>query len=161
MPQVSCLIVFRNFKIYHGLGIDAIQEEPWVCLSCWGAQPMLPVPSASVPRYRSFRQGPKVDFYHSARSRGRLSRVLWETDVYPRFRFNPWNPPTLKLLSYSIIIWKKGCYMYEDPALYVHCLFSDLIEEKKCFYLTGPINKWKEMRCWPSNFIVFKVVGHN
>ena len=61
----------------------------------------------------------------------------------------------------SIIIWKKGCYMYEDPALYVHCLFSDLIEEKKCFYLTGPINKWKEMRCWPSNFIVFKVVGHN
>ena len=27
MPKVSCLIVFWNFKIYHGLRIDAIQEE--------------------------------------------------------------------------------------------------------------------------------------
>ena len=38
-----------------------------------------------------------------------------------------WNLPTLKLL---------GCYMFKDRTIYVLCLFSDLIDEKKRFYLT-------------------------
>ena len=52
-------------------------------------------------------------------------------NIYPRFRYNHWNLPTLKLLSWEHHNLKKGCYMYEDRTLYVHCLFSDLIDEKK------------------------------
>ena len=60
-----------------------------------------------------------------------------------------WNLPTLKLL---------GCYMFKDRTIYVLCLFSDLIDEKNKFLFN---RSFLSMRCWSSNFIVSKVVGHN